>query len=261
MPARTSHAPGTPSWIDLQTPDPAAAKTFYASLFGWEYRDEDTGMPDNPYTMCLKSGKSVAGLGGLPEEQRALGVPPHWNTYVTVKDVEASSAKASELGGNVMAPPMDVMDAGRMSVLVDPTGAVFCIWQAKEHIGAELVNEHGTLTWSELMTPDVDAAAKFYEGLFGWSANAEDMGGMIYTVFMLGDRPMGGAMKPPMEGIPANWSPYFAVDDCDATVDAARSGGATVFMGPDDGPPGRMAALADPQGAMFSVIKPAQPAD
>jgi len=261
MPARTSHAPGTPSWIDLQTPDTAGAKSFYSTLFGWECSDEDTGSPDNPYTMCLKNGKTVAGLSGLPDEQRSMGVPPHWNTYVTVTDVDASAAKAGELGGTVMAPPFDVLAAGRMAVLVDPTGAVFCIWQAKDHIGAGLVNEHGTLAWNELMTPDVDAAAKFYEGLFGWTANAEDMGGMIYTTLMLGDRGIAGAMKPPMEGIPANWSPYFAVDDCDATVDTARSGGATVFMGPEDGPPGRMAALADPQGAMFSMITLAQPPD
>jgi predicted enzyme related to lactoylglutathione lyase len=254
MPARTGYPHGTPSWVDLMTPDPAAAKTFYTALFGWEYRDEDTGMPDNPYTMCLKGAKTVAGMGRQSDEQTKMGIPPMWSSYVTVDDVDASAAKAAELGGTVMAPPMDVMDAGRMAVLVDPTGAVFCIWQRKEHIGAELVNEHGTLTWNELMTPDVDAAAKFYEGLFGWKATTEDMGTMIYTTFMLGDRGVAGAMKLPEPHIPPNWSPYFAVDDCDATVAAAKADGAAVFMGPEDIPPGRMAAMADPQGAMFNVL-------
>jgi len=261
MPARTSYASGTPSWVDLMTPDPTAAKSFYSTLFGWEYRDEDTGMPDNPYTMCLKRQKPVAGMGRQSDEQRAMGIPPLWNTYVTVTDAQASAAKAGELGGSVMAAPMDVMDAGRMAVLVDPTGAVLCIWQTKDHIGAELVNEHGTLAWSELMTPDVDAAAKFYEGLFGWTAHAEDMGAMIYTTFMLADRGIAGAMKPPVDGIPPNWGTYFAVDDCDATVEAARRGGATVFMGPEDIAPGRMASMADPQGAMFNVITLAEAVD
>jgi predicted enzyme related to lactoylglutathione lyase len=261
MPARTKYEPGTPSWVDLMTPDPAAAKTFYTALFGWEYRDEDTGMPDNPYTMCLKNGKSVAGMGRQFDDQRAQGVPPLWNSYVTVRDIEKSAAKAAKLGGSVMAPPMDVMDAGRMSVLVDPTGAVISIWQAKDHIGAELVNEHGTLTWNELMTSDIDAAAKFYEGLFGWKAEAQGVGPMVYTMFMLGDRGIAGGMKRPHDAIPSNWAPYFAVDDCDAAVETAKGLGATVFMGPFDGPPGRMAALADPQGAMFSVLKHAEQPD
>jgi uncharacterized protein len=261
MPARTEYAPGTPSWVDLMVPDPAAAQAFYAAVFGWEYHDEDTGMPDNPYTMCQKNGKPVAGMGKQFDEEREQGIPPHWNCYVTVADVDASAAKVPQLGGTVFAPPMDVMDAGRMAVLGDPTGAVSSIWQAKDHIGAELVNEHGALIWTELMTPDIDAASKFYAGLFGWKADTQSMGPMEYTMFNLGDRGVAGGMKPPMDGIPPNWSPYFAVDDCDAAVATAQGLGATVFMGPDDGPPGRMAALADPQGAMFSLLTPGEATD
>ncbi len=261
MPARTEYSPGTPSWVDLMVPDPAAAKAFYTALFGWEYTDEDTGMPDNPYTMCLKDGKSVAGMGKQFDHEAEQGIPPHWNCYVTVADIEASAAKVPELGGTVFAPPMDVMDAGRMSVLADPTGAVSCIWQAKDHIGAELVNEHGVLIWTELMTGDIDAASKFYEGLFGWKVETQPVGEMSYTMFSVGDRAIAGGMKSPMEGIPPNWAPYFATDDCDATVEIAKGLGASVFMGPDDGPPGRMAALADPQGAMFSLLTPGEATD
>jgi predicted enzyme related to lactoylglutathione lyase len=262
MPARTAYEPGTPSWTDLMTPDPAAAKVFYTSLFGWDYVDEDTGMPDNPYIMASKNGKSVAGMGRQFDEEKAQGIPPHWNTYVTVSDVDAATAKAKGLGASAFMEPMDVMDAGRMAVLADPAGAVFSLWQAKQHIGAELVNEHGTLTWNELITPDVDAAAKFYGDLFGWKAQTDDVGGgMMYTAFMLGDRTIGGAMKPPMDGIPPNWGVYFAVDDTDATVATATKGGASVIMEPNDIPPGRMAVLTDPQGAVFSVLALAQPGD
>lgn len=261
MPARTKYAPGTPSWVDLMVPDTAPAKEFYAALFGWEYRDEDTGMPDNPYTMCTKQGKTVAGMGKQFDHEREQGIPPHWTCYVTVADIEASAAKVPELGGTVFAPPMDVMDAGRMSVLADPTGAVSCMWQAKDHIGAELVNEHGTLIWTELMTSDIDAASKFYAALYGWTIDSQSVGEMTYTMFNVGDRAVAGGMKSPMPGIPPNWGPYFAVDDCDATVDTAKGLGASVFMGPEDGPPGRMAALADPQGAMFSLLTPGGPTE
>ena len=140
---------------------------------------------------------------------------------------------------------------------------MFCVWQPKETIGAQLVNEPVSLTWNELMTPDIDAAKTFYKGLFGWDGNTMSMGeGMEYTMWMLGkDNGIAGAMRPPMDGMPPFWGVYFAVADCDATVAKAKELGASVLNGPMDVPEvGRMAALVDPQGAAFSVIKNAQPA-
>jgi uncharacterized protein len=260
MPERTEHEPGTPSWTDLMTTDPGAAKSFYGKLFGWAFEDMETDIPDNPYTMITNGGKAVAGMARQFDEESAQGVPPHWNTYVTVVDADESAAKAKGLGANVLSGAMDVMDAGRMAVLADPAGAVFCIWQPGRHIGAELVNEHGSLTWNELITPDPDALVPFYRDLFSWKAQSDDMGGgFIYTVFMLGERAIAGAMKPPMDGIPPSWGVYFAVDDTDAIVATARENGATVIAEPNDIPPGRMAVLSDPQGAVFSVLALAQP--
>ena len=261
MPERTRYEPGTPSWVDLQTSDPAGAKEFYAALFGWDYDDEPVGHDadgnDAFYSMATRNGKHVAAIAPLPMP----GVPPHWNVYVTVADVDASAAQVPGAGGTVMAPPFDVMDAGRMSVVADPTGAMFCLWQPKGNIGAQLVNEHGTFTWEEVMTPDVPAATAFYEKLFGWKAQRADAPGMEYTELKLGDRGIGGAMKPPMEGMPAVWGVYFAVDDCDKTAEVAAANGGTVLQPPFDIPPGRMAVIADPAGAFFSVIKMAQPGD
>jgi uncharacterized protein len=262
MPARTSYEPGTPSWTDLMTTDPDAAKTFYASLFGWTYEDMPSDIPDNPYTMVSKNGKPVAGLGRQGDDEKAQGIPPHWSTYVTVKDASAAAGEAKRLGASVFLDAMDVMDVGRMAVLADPSGAVFCLWEPKAHIGAELVNEHGSITWNELITPDPDAVAPFYADLFGWKAQSDDMGGgFVYTTFMLGDRAVAGAMKPPMDGIPPNWGTYFAVDDTDAAAATATSGGGTLIAEPNDIPPGRMAVISDPQGAVFSVLALAQPAD
>jgi predicted enzyme related to lactoylglutathione lyase len=145
------------------------------------------------------------------------------------------------------------MDAGRMSVVADPTGAPIALWQAKNNIGASVVNEPGAFTWNELQTPDPEAAAAFFGKLVGWKAQYDE--GLDYTVFLVGDSPVGGAMKPAMPGIPPSWLVYFEVADTDDTVAKAKSGGGTVLAEPMDIPPGRFAVLADPQGAVFGVIK------
>lgn len=254
MPERTEYAPGTPNWVDLGTSDKDAAKKFYSGLFGWTY--EDQGADVGNYTMVLKNGKAVAGMMEMGGEQ--AGMPPAWGSTVAVSNADESTSLATSLGATVVMGPEDVADAGRMSVVIDPAGAMITLWQAKNHIGSYLVNEHGSFTWTELMTPDPAAVAPFYGELFGWKAEAQDMGGMQYTMWMLDGEGIAGAMKPPMDGIPPHWGVYFAVDDADATVDQAKKAGATVMMEPMDGPPGRMAALADPQGAAFSVIKLAE---
>ena len=261
MPERTEYAPGTPSWTDLQTPDQAAAKAFYGALLGWTYEDLPMGQDDAGndafYSMAQKNGKNVAAIGGSPPP----GVPPHWNVYVTVADVDASAALVPDAGGMVIAPPFDVMDAGRMSVVADPTGAMLCLWTAKSNIGASLVNEHGALSWEELMTTDVPKAAEFYKKIFGWDSDTQTNGDMTYTEWKMGDRSIGGAMNPPMPGIPNVWGVYFGVDDTDKTVELVKANGGAVFREPTDIPAGRFAVLADPAGAMFSVIKIANPAD
>lgn len=258
MPERTEHAPGTPSWVDLATPDPSAARSFYARLFGWEYTEEPTDQ-GTPYVMATRHGKAAAGMMQLSPEMAAQGMPPMWSTYVTVADVEAATATVGRAGGTVVAPVMDVMEAGRMAVVADPAGAVLCLWQPGQHIGAELVHEHGTLTWNELLTPEVGKASAFYEQLLGWKAETADMGGTEYTAFMLDGRGVAGAMKPPMEGIPSHWFVYFAVDDCDDAVATARAHGGTIQAEPMDIPPGRMAVITDPQGATFGVIQLSEP--
>ena len=123
------------------------------------------------------------------------------------------------------------------------------------------VNEHGTLTWEEVMTPDIPAATAFYTKIFGWEAVPVDMPGMEYTELKLNGRGIGGAMKPPMPGMPAMWGIYFAVDDCDKAAEIAQARGGTVMQPPMDIPPGRMAVIADPAGAVFNIIKMAQPGD
>jgi predicted enzyme related to lactoylglutathione lyase len=254
MPERTEYAPGTPNWVDLGTNDKAAAKKFYGGLFGWTY--EDQGPEVGNYTIASKNGKPVVGLMEMGPEQ--AGMPPAWGSTVAVSDADEATKRATSAGGTVIMGPDDVADAGRLSMVIDPTGAMIGLWEAKNHIGSYLVNEHGTFTWTELHTTDVDKAVQFYSALFGWKPDVQDMGGMDYTIFQLNGEGIAGAMKSPMEGVPSQWTVYFAVDDADKIVDAAKTGGASVIMEPVDGPPGRMATLSDPQGAVFSIIKPAE---
>ena len=254
----SEYKPGTFCWPELVASEKDKAKEFYLKLFGWEYSDVPVG-EDNVYSMIYLKGKEVGGLYQMWPEQADHGVPTHWASYVSVSSVDDTVKKAESLGATIVAGPMDVFDAGRMAAIIDPTGSIFSIWQPMKHIGATIVNEPGTLVWNELATNDTDKATKFYTELFGWTSDDMEMrGGMIYTVFMNGERPAAGMMAigEDMGDMPPLWSVYFAVDNCDSIVEEARSLDGSVIVAPTDIPEvGRFAFLSDSQGAVFAVIK------
>lgn len=262
MPEVTKHKPGTFSWADLATPDPAAAKHFYGEVFGW--KSEDQPMPQGgTYALARVNGKDVAGIAGMLPDQQTKGIPPYWNPYATVENVDESTKKATSLGATVMMPPFDVMDLGRMSVISDPAGATFSLWQPKKSIGAMLLNEPGAISWVELESRNVDLCRTFYSKLFGWTPQLMNMtGSMQYTVFNDGSDPRAGMMAPmpntPPQ-VPSHWTIYFAVKDCDATAKKVSStGGKTVVPATDIPNIGRFAMFFDPQGAFFAVLQPAR---
>jgi predicted enzyme related to lactoylglutathione lyase len=250
MSERTSYAPGTPSWVDLTTTDPDAAKRFYGELFGWEA--EAAGPPEETggYAMFKLRGKLVAGVGPVMDPSQ----PPVWSTYVSTDDADAAVARAKAAGGQAVVEPMQVMEAGRMAFVAHPAAGFVGIWEPREHKGAELVNEPGSLTWNQLHTSDKAGAAAFYSAVFGWSL--ADFGGM--SVFNLGEDGIAGIMDMPPgspEGGPAYWMTIFSVADTDAAVAKAGELGATVVAPPGDiEGVGRFAVLTDPQGVYFGVI-------
>jgi hypothetical protein len=252
MVQKTSYEPGTPSWVDLGSPDPDAAGDFYSGLFGWEVGE--AGQPETGgYRMCMLRGVPVAGIGVQMQED----TPPYWTTYVSVTDADSSAKEVRNAGGQVLVEPMDVMDFGRMAVFADPAGAVFSVWQPMNHIGAGLVNEAGALSWNELLTRDVQASKAFYRSVFGWTPNTMEMGDMVYTEWKLGDASVGGMMEMNENfpaGLPPHWMVYFAVADADATAEKVGKLGGRIHQPPMDIPQGRFALAADPQGAMFSFI-------
>ncbi len=257
MKETTSYAPGTFCWVELGTSNGEAAKKFYTELFGWDFTDNPIG-PGMVYTMLKQDGKDVGALYQLMPEMIAQGIPPHWLSYVSVTSADESAAKAKEAGATLMKEPFDVFTVGRMAVVKDPTGAVFALWQAGTHHGASIVNVPNSLVWNELGTNDTAAATDFYTTMFGWTAKVQNFGPMEYTIFNNGDRGAGGMYKllPEMGNVPPHWLVYFAVDDCDATVEKAVSLGAKTMKPADDIPGvGRFAILLDPQGAAFAIIK------
>ena len=257
----SSHVPGTFSWPELSTSDRKAGIAFYSALFGWGVDDRPAGPgPEDVYSMLTLRGQEVAAAAGQRPDEREAGISPHWNLYVTVTDADATATKATSLGGKILAPPFDVMDVGRMAVLQDPAGAVFLIWQPKRHIGAKILNEPGSLCWSELTTRDTKGSEAFYTGLFGWVAKHSAPGApMEYTEFSVGGQPSIGmmAMPPDMPAqVPSYWMPYFAVANCDASTEKAKGLGANVMVGPQDIPStGRFTVMSDPQGAVFAIFQ------
>ena len=252
-----SYKPGVFCWLECATTDQAAGKEFYTTLFPWAVDDQDMG-DGSSYTMFKKNGQNVAALYTMRNEMREQGAPPYWQLYVAVADADETAAKAQAAGGSVMGEAFDVFDSGRMALISDPGGGVLGVWQAKEHIGASVVNEHGALIWTELLAHDTKAAGDFYGQTFGWTTESMDMAGATYTVFSNDGRSQAGMMQIQKDRapVPQSWMPYFAVDDCDAITEKAKDLGGSVVDGPMDTPGvGRFATLHDPQGAIFSVIK------
>jgi predicted enzyme related to lactoylglutathione lyase len=262
MPECEKHPAGTFCWAELCTTDSEAAKKFYCDMFGWDYHDDPVG-PDAVYTMLQQQSKNVGALYQRNPQQAEQGVPPHWGSYVSVSAVDAAAGQARELGGHVIMEPFDVFDIGRMAVLADPTGAVFSLWQPRQHIGAQVKQEPGTLCWNELMTHDTDRAEAFYTALFDWKAQTDDVAGNPYTMFMLKDTPAGGMMsiQPEWGEVPPHWLVYFAVADCEERAEWASAHGAKLIVPPTAIPEvGRFAIVEDPQGAVFGIVELAQPA-
>lgn len=256
MSIRTSPWPaGVPCWADLTVPDVAATRRFYSAVVGWIF--QDTGEEYGGYVIGQVHGAAAAGLGPLRQE----GMPSAWTLYFASDDVEKTAAAITEHGGTLLLPPGDVGPLGRMCIAADPAGAAFGVWQAGTHIGAGVVNEPGGLVWEDLRSTDAPRAHAFYRAVFGYRIDPLEAAGPDYGLFSLPgeEAPLGG-MGPMMgspEGTPSQWLVYFGVGSTDAAVAAAQEHGGTLVAPAFDSPFGRLAVLADPAGASFSVIETA----
>ena len=254
MATKTGYTPGTFCWVELATSDAAGAKSFYTGLFGWDAEDDD--IPGGGvYTMFKINGLNVCACNPQQEAEAAAGVPPHWNSYVSVEDADQTAKLAEGAGGSVLAPAFDVMEIGRMAVMADPTGAVISVWQPRSQIGAQVRDEDNTLSWNELISTDAGTAKAFYVEVFGWEPTDVDMPQGTYTTFKIGEEWAGGLFE--RSDMPSNWLPYFQVADAAAVAAKASDLGGQPLMAPEpvEGV-GKIGVFMDPQGASFGFIEP-----
>jgi predicted enzyme related to lactoylglutathione lyase len=253
----TSYPHGTPCWVDVTSPDLEKTIEFYGGLFGWE-AEQDPRPEAGGYTMFTLDGKYVAAATPPPQE----GMPSNWTTYIASDDVDDTAGRVRDAGGSVLADPFDVFDAGRMTVVEDPTGAIFGVWQAGTHHGAQLTNDPGTLTWNECQTAEPETAAAFYETVFGHQVGEmPGASGQPYRMLKVDDKAVAGILEltPEMKagGVPPNWSTIFAVADTEAALSLAGELGGEKLMGPMVIPEvGILGVIKDPVGAVFQVIAP-----
>ena len=258
MPTVEKHPAGAFTWIELASSDQHAAKHFYSDLFGYAIVDYPMG-PSGIYTMFQIDGNDAGAAYTMSPQESAM-VPPHWNLYIGVDNADEAAALAASLGAVVIMAPVDVGDAGRMAVIQDPTGARFNIWEPKNSIGLQITGVPGTLCWADLNTIDPEQAKAFYEGMFGWTITVSQEDSSGYLHIKNGEEFIGGI--PPADqrdpDAPPQWLIYFHGTDVDATAEKAKEHGARTYMEPITMERvGRMAVLADPQGATFAIYTPA----
>jgi predicted enzyme related to lactoylglutathione lyase len=243
---------GTPCWTDLGTTDIPRAISFYSSQFGW---DIPMGSPEfGGYSSATLSGRPAAGIGPI---MGPPGTPTAWTTYIATSDADATADKIKGAGGQLLTDVMDVMDLGRMAIAADITGAVFAIWQARGHTGAQVANVPGAVTWGEHMSHDFEGAKAFYAAVFGYSYGDMSGDGFSYATLLIDGKEVGGIGAFPGgsdAGHRPSWSVYFGTADTDKSVETALASGGQVIRPASDSPYGRMATVADDQGAVFSLI-------
>ncbi|MEL4358942.1 MULTISPECIES: VOC family protein [unclassified Luteococcus] len=259
--------PGSPTWMDLGTHDVEGAKAFYTQLFGWDFLDQG---PDFGGYLMIKQGDGFVG-GAMSSLMTPEGpaeepqYPTSWTIYLRVEDIDAALAKVEPNGGQVMVPAMQVGESGKMAVVVDAAGAVVGMWQPLDFDGYDFTGQPGTPVWFETMSKDYDAAVAFYAEVFGWDVTAMPgipEGQPRYATNGGGERAACGICEADSflpDEVPSFWRMYLQVADTDQAVARIQELGGRLLDGPMDSPFGRLATVADPQGAMFQVITSAMP--
>jgi uncharacterized protein len=254
MPTVDAYSQGTPCWAEILSADVDAARDFYGKLFGWEFEANDMG--GMTYYVAKKDGVPVAGLMQQMPVMSDGGLPTGWMTYLAVDDADATAAAVTEAGGTVLFPVDQIPEVAKTVLARDDQGTAIGFWQATGHIGSGVVDEPGAVSWYELQTADVDAAKTFYRAVAGMESRTGPAGDMAaYTEFQVDGKPVAGALPKPMPEMPNYWALYFNVEDADRTVaQILELGGAVVAPAFDVTSIGRLAVMADPQGAVFNIM-------
>ncbi|MDK9497309.1 VOC family protein [Streptomyces katrae] len=247
--------PGTPCWVSLMVHGLGSTEDFYADLFGWEYEPGPTQF--GPSVRAFLDGQEVAGIGEMPPDRH---LPVAWTPYFATDDADCTAESIRSCGGTVAVGPLDAGAAGRMAICSDPLGAIFGIWQTDGHPAARRAGAAGTPVWNELLTQESSTVGKFYEHVFGHDAepHPDVPSDFDYLTLRLGGRPVAavhgvGRSLPHDRG--PHWMTYFEVADPDAAAARVAGLGGRVVTPPRERITGRLAVVADPEGAVFALVR------
>lgn len=259
---------GVPCWVDVEQADVRAGAEFYGALFGWEFQEVGSPEDGRSYLLARLHGRDVGAIG---QGETGAG----WVSYIACDDVDATCELIERAGGRVLIAPDHGQD-GSSATCADPQGAVFRLWQAGTHPGSQVVNKPGAWNFSDLHTPDGEAALTFYGEVFGWRVDPGLGAGMIrlpgygkhlsetvdpeiYERQQFAPEGFEDVICGLTEGADAAaWLIRFTVEDREATASEAERRGATIESRTDTEWT-REAVIVDPQGARFIISQMVMP--
>lgn len=250
--AGTEPIPGKIVWHDLLTEDPAAARRFYAELFGWSFRDVGLGRGQT-YTVIEHEGRVIGGLVDARGISREANVS-QWVPVLSIAEMDAAMAALDAAGGKVFQAPVEIPQRGRLAVVADPQGALLTLLEPREGDPPDRPARPGDWLWSEIWSSDPEATLAFYQSLVSAYRVERVAENSEYRFLSAGGIPRVGVVRKPVERIADTWMAYVNVADPAATVAAAeRLGGEILLPVRDDPRGGEVAILNDPAGAGFLV--------
>ena len=255
-PPSEDHHVGKVILVELITPDLAAAERFYGGIFGWTFREIEAGR--TKYSEALLNGRPVAGLfqRAIPRGDRRQ---PEWLSFFAVRDVDAAQQLAVQRGAKLLFGPRSFPDRGREAVLADPQGAVFAILASSSGDPPDFLADPGDWIWTSLITSDPNQAAGFYRTLFDYDVFELPSGSAGTHLLMASNnyaRASINSMPPNSTEAHPSWLNYVRVDDAEKTTARAVALGGRVLVAPhEDRQGGKLALIADPDGAPFGVLE------
>jgi len=255
-PASQEHHVGKTIFVELVTPDLAAAKQFYAGLFGWTFRDIQAG--GREYAEALLDGRPVAGLiqKNLPANEHRQ---PAWLSFFSVGDVDAARKVALQNGAKVLFEPHSIPDRGREAVFADPQGAVFAVLASSSGDPPDVLASPGEWIWSSLITNNADTDAAFYQAVFDYEVFELPASEGAEHLLLASDN----YARASVNSLPANrpnahphWLNFVRVEDAVKMAAEVVALGGRVLVEPRiDRHGGQVAVVADPLGAPFGLLE------
>jgi predicted enzyme related to lactoylglutathione lyase len=242
--------PGQLVWADLLTDDVAAARQFYAEVFGWQFVGDDT------YLQASNKGMPVAGIAyHEPREPDVSEVV--WLVSISVEDVDNAAAAVPGAGGQVLEGPSTVAQRGRYAVVEDGQGAVFAILRSEQGDPPDRKDIDNEWIWGELWTRVPERAEQFYAAVAGYDSREIQSSNGSYTALVRGGKPRTGIVELPWDDVLPHWLPYLRVADVGETIGRVERAGGQVLLAPSAAhDEGTVAIVSDPTGGVFAIQAP-----